>query len=1045
MHSTKKGIAILLIFSMIATFLPFAAFAQVDEDSVDTIIYNLGEEDITVGSDVIQAEETPWSYKLFAADGNYTIEAEENAFFPYEVQFTYNDVVEKVWFETPDSTVEIGGHVFSIYSEQTDASQLSQLGVWIGDNYVAAYPEEKAFSSTPSMMTFSLLPLQEKILTIDLNGYTPAELRMVKVSTIFSDGVLDGNETLFYAKQGDDFQAVTAEDNLDVLASWYTTWQFIVGSGNQLDTNNIRYLVRFTNVDAGADWLIPEVSLQDAAEQRTPVEIYTKNYYSETQEISRLQIAVAPVFDYDEKIWLGLSLDPELTADRNLTAIIYKGTFSTPEEAEEAAQKDPTIDITSQIWNQTMENKDAGYKANYTDYNDQQNSFTVVLLKDNNIVGIDRITINIYPNSNSVSPRGVYLRNDSRNINVVENTEYDVMPNVDRVVTYTLKPGYSANTMYDLFLQYSSKGTVEGVATNIEKAVVGHYDTLEDAKQQTDIKDQLFPGDPWTAGTKGYNANYSGNGVNFTVFTKAGEVFKLTVKAKDGAESEENLGELLSGDSYFQAKGIAGQNQVYVMDFQHDSYYENGYQTLFLLDENADLSNVALLFEKAAKANIFANGNLQETGKTVQDFSQAAIQYSASAEDGRHLKNYWVTVAKQHKGGAKLFVNGANVKNENGEVVREIFLNDDYDFHHDIFIANIGDAAMTGIKAELSADSQNVRLDDYWTVGGQNNNTLAAFTNVNGGTVYGELANVAKIRLLPDGDGVISGTLTISADEQEPVVIKLTGVAGNPKIVTTELPQAVKYVPYASLIQTNNQYDWNQVTFKLVNGNLPAGMELKPNGEVYGVPTEIGEFNFTVEATNSDERFSNMTAEFTLTVLDNTDINVDNATDAGYDVTIRVPDVKENYQDEVFESEGELGEFIDFWLDGEKLTRDVDYIAEEGSTKITVRSQTFKSAGSGKHTIAAEFRVNGDTNKPLKRAAQNYELKLKDTSSGGSSSGGSSGGSSSNGSSTGTTTKPIKPIPPVEKPIKIETISTFNDVLVAVSYTHLDVYKRQGL
>ena len=72
-----------------------------------------------------------------------------------------------------------------------------------------------------------------------------------------------------------------------VLASWYTTWQFIVGSGNQLDTNNIRYLVRFTNVDAGADWLIPEVSLQDAAEQRTPVEIYTKNYYSETQEISR--------------------------------------------------------------------------------------------------------------------------------------------------------------------------------------------------------------------------------------------------------------------------------------------------------------------------------------------------------------------------------------------------------------------------------------------------------------------------------------------------------------------------------------------------------------------------------------------------------------------------------------------------------------------------------------------------------------------------------------------------------------------------------------
>lgn len=312
-----------------------------------------------------------------------------------------------------------------------------------------------------------------------------------------------------------------------------------------------------------------------------------------------------------------------------------------------------------------------------------------------------------------------------------------------------------------------------------------------------------------------------------------------------------------------------------------------------------------------------------------------------------------------------------------------------------------------------------------WTitglVGGDGNNTLAAFTETgHAGTHYGEIANVAKIRLVPDGNGSISGTLTITADGQEPVVIKLTGVAGNPKIVTDTLPEAVKYVPYGSLIQHNNMYDWNTVSFEIVNGALPDGMTIKDNGELYGVPTQTGTFEFTVRMDNSDERFSSSEATFTLNVLENTNENVDASTDNGYDVSIRVPDLMTNYQDEVFESQGELSEFIDFWLDGEKLVRGTDYVAEAGSTKITVRSQTFQKAGPGKHTIAAEFRVDGDENKELKRAAQNYELKLKGSTS-------SSGFSSGSGSSSGGSKQPVKPTTPVVVPQENQT-TVFVDV-----------------
>ena len=127
--------------------------------------------------------------------------------------------------------------------------------------------------------------------------------------------------------------------------------------------------------------------------------------------------------------------------------------------------------------------------------------------------------------------------------------------------------------------------------------------------------------------------------------------------------------------------------------------------------------------------------------------------YSAAAENGANLKNYWVTFVTQQTGGAKLFVNGTNDETHKDEAtgnpIREVMLTEAYGNHHDIFFANIGDQEMTGLTVTLT-DAQNIALDDYWVIG--DTKTLAPFTTTNKTTTYGELANVAKIRLVPQKD-----------------------------------------------------------------------------------------------------------------------------------------------------------------------------------------------------------------------------------------------------------------------------------------------------
>ncbi len=424
------------------------------------------------------------------------------------------------------------------------------------------------------------------------------------------------------------------------------------------------------------------------------------------------------------------------------------------------------------------------------------------------------------------------------------------------------------------------------------------------------------------------------------------------------------VGHTRYGDLY-----VAENHSQEILDTLFDPLYKNVYQTIFIKDENVNLASLVPEFEKAVQARIYVQGVEQESGITAQDFTQGTISYMASALGAQ--KDYQVTFARK-EAGASLFVNGPDT--------REIFLTDYFGNRHDILVANLGDAQLTGIKAEL-LDAVHIKLDDSQMI----SSTLDPFSQVPiaADTPTSGMDNIGRVGLVPDGEGEISGVLKITADGQAPVYITLTGYSDNPRIITTtqdlnmEDVVRVKYVPYSYTVETNNAYDWNQVTFTVESGQLARGLQMYPaTGEIYGVPLETGEFPITVKATYSRPEFLPSYADLTLIVKDNTDGNVEVSTDSGYDLVQRVPNILlgsvAGGDSQTMVSLGEYGEFVDVYLDGVKLVAGDEYTSEAGSTRITILNQTLTRVGVGSHTLGVEFRTRG--NNLLRRAAQNYTV-----------------------------------------------------------------------
>ena len=1030
MSKWKKSLAMVLTAAMLLSVLPVSTWAAESEpEPDDEVVFNLGTMDVTVGTDQARAEEGQEPYDLFQADGSYTLELEPDAFFPYEVQFTHDGQTQQVWFMDPEDTVDVGGHTFSVESSVSDPAAITGMTFTAGNKTAVVYPEEKEFTNEGySVDPGSLLPLKEVALDVKLEGLFPDELKAVKISAVLSGQNKTGDFAVWAKGYGSDDYTVVSRENGTIDLSpdnKYSDYQYaeiIVGSDDQLDSTNVRYRVSVQITPAG-DILVPTV----VSEQRSAIQVYDISLWERNKTQNILQIGVAPSdWQYGEKAYLSLNVADKFNANNDLTATVYEGAYASEEEAIAA-----NAAVVTDLWAQDLTT--GGHLA---DYSYQQNfqglpTVTVVLKRADGVAYTQAMSLYLYQAEMSMWPYQLAVANDKGGYNNVGSSgSSDWNDDLEMSVwTETVVAPYTADQTYYLRMKMNNPADKSGNQSDpygkrfVQWAAVGNFKTAEAIKAQPDIKSQLFS-------SPGYPADYSG-GVVFSVLATDGQVYQVEVivQAKEAAAKLPDAPRPDSQDTYFRMVSSSKQTESgkeslnhWVMPYSDDSYYYKGYQTVFLLNStngSVDAENIIPYFDTGNLVTMYAgldqaSGTVQKSGETAIPFkSGEPVQYSAAAESKDHLKNYWVTFLTQQTGGPKLFVNATNdpdrVDKETGLPVREVYLTPEYDYHHDVFFANIGDQDMTGVYVKLE-NAKNVALDNYWTVredAPANNRVLGAFDSVSdkapdGSYVYyGELSNVAKVRLVPTEDslGLISGTLVIGygdGQDGKEVRIKLTGTSAPISITTNSIVDGVKYVPYNSVIQTNSMDGSDDIAFSVTSGALPDGVTLFPNGKLYGMPTKAGEYTFTVKAAYTKDDTLSDSKTFTITILDNTDANVAAATDKGYELKKPVPDVIEvtdTYitEDQIFQSNGELVEFVKFFLDGEELVQGTDYDAESGSTKITVRGQTLVKKGSGTHTLSAEFRTNKSDTNTVKRTSQNYRISYK----GGGSSGGGGGGSSS--------------------------------------------------
>lgn len=758
-------------------------------------------------------------------------------------------------------------------------------------------------------------------------------------------------------------------------------------------------------------------------------------------------------YEDGDQVKLTLALKDALAGD--YTAKVYKGSYATAEAAVAAGAED----ITGELF-------DTGYTAAYDKWVGSsgvqmytlvltENASSSVVLQTPFLIRIDKWEANAYCNLYK-DVAGTSMYSDYYSVSGHQN-------NVGNDYYYTQCYELYADLAgqidtYYVRLNYTDADGVYGYSNSfsrVARVVKGYYHSAAEINAQPDIKDQVCISG---GGTGGYPVAL---GTEFTasVLDTDGSVSWASVKLSQGSRSKTSAP---SDDTYFTITGAIAPDgyscQDYTLKPQNDSAYQDGYQaTLLLKNDNSavqvysvspDTVVIKPTFTTSGGAKAYASkdggsATEQTSGTSEINFKSpvTVVPYSVKSESGAAVGGTrWVSFATQYTDGAYLFVNGAtsmpdaNRDAETGYAVRKVVLDDAHDNHHDIFFANIGNTAMTGISTTL--DASGVKLDDYWKIG--TTDSLDPFNNI--ATGYSEQENVGKLRLLPtDATSFVSiaGTLTISSANGGSETIKLTGIAGQPKILTESVVAAVKYVPYSSIIQTNYTGDnvADALTFSISDGSLPTGLTLRPTGEIYGVPTAVETKTFTVKITGKGDFASYTdTATFTMEVKNNTAANVEATTSTGYEFVNneRVPNMS-SYTQQMFHSNGALTEFQALYLDGEKLTEGTDYTKEDGSTKITIEAQTFSKKGNGEHTLSAEFRTGGSASGDMKVTSQNYTASVSSGNSGGgdSGSGGNSGRSSDRDSSRDTTTPTTTPSATDNTPVEVKYEVTDGEATVA--------------
>ena len=683
-------------------------YKLVDKDTLNQMYENLDEDDDEAVMEAMH-------YQAYNENGDYTIQLEQNAFFPYEVQFTCNGEVTDHWFMTADDSIEIGGHTFTVASE-TDGSVVTQMSFQAGDKKAVVYPEKKTFTDDADSLisTYSLLPLEEKQLTVDLTALTPLELTGVSVTDVFAgDNALGDGAYVMYRRDNNNsknYATASASTPMNLSAntsSSYSYWEMIVGEKDQLADSNIRYDVS-VHTASTQNWLQSVVYTEKDGE-RTAVTKVDSKYYDYDSDSREFRIEA--LGDYADQFYVSLAINTEVfSPSEDLAIKVYEGQCNTEKQLQSEN------DITDKIWNVSdMETAGNGYLVK--GYASRWITF-VQYDEQNKVIGLLPLRLYFYPEQPGISIHFGTMCQGSTSVTDTVNSGWE-----DDIVhyTYTLYKEYKANDSYSFNLYCYYDGDQDN--SKITAAYAGMYNSIADAqsKEAVDIKDQLFSS---VYNNGGYAADYS-NGVIFSIFVGEDgddqQAFHYQIQTVTGDRSKgSDDGPVLSDNALCRFYGVfdkgaetPNENILIGTSEGNDSYGENNYRTIFV-KKDTDLKNLALTFSVYDGAKLYAEGNTtaEESGVTTHDFSHGPIQYTVSAENGKNSKNYWVQVVKEESG-QKLYVTSladedSKTSTDNNGVVtstREIMIDNYHDNLHDILVANIGDQDIPELKVELVSDT----------------------------------------------------------------------------------------------------------------------------------------------------------------------------------------------------------------------------------------------------------------------------------------------------------------------------------------------------
>jgi hypothetical protein len=250
-----------------------------------------------------------------------------------------------------------------------------------------------------------------------------------------------------------------------------------------------------------------------------------------------------------------------------------------------------------------------------------------------------------------------------------------------------------------------------------------------------------------------------------------------------------------------------------------------------------------------------------------------------------------------------------------------------------------------------------------------------AVVNVNGGSVANFYTGATPGCFGSDSGAVdgsgVTGSIAWNMDES----VQVSNAVITPNITSN----SGQYTAEVGNVTVNKQGDALPMTaaaFEPAKGakvsefTVPAGETLKLEGTSVTIPSGVALKNEgTVEnsgAIQNQGSLENTGSGRLENIGENAAISGNKPTGDNADVTYQFISGPANYtlgtkKDAVFTLNGSTDQFVDFYIDGARLTKDTDYTVKEGSVIVTVKASVMEKLSTGSHTLKAVYTLGEAT------------------------------------------------------------------------------------